>query len=220
MLQTYISAGDICLEQIDAMKYLGVHLDRFLTFDAHTEKIEKKVSQRTRLLWKMRSFISQNLAKYLYQTLINPIFTYCDFVYDGMSKKNKDKLQISQNAALRAVKRCPMDYPLSRLHNELEIDTLEVCRQKSTLKMVYRGLNDLGPPSLNSIFKTYIPTRTLRSENQLLILPPKTNLIFTECDISHRGCIYWNQVPIETKHSTSIDTFKCKLKKYGTEAIT
>ena len=129
-------------------------------------KSEKKVSQRTRLLWKMRSFISQNLAKYVYQTLISPIFTYCDFVYDGMSKKNKNKLQINQNAALRALERCPLDYQLNRLHNKLKIDTLAVARQKSTLKMVYRGLSNSGPPSLNSMFCKYTPARTLRSDNQ------------------------------------------------------
>ena len=113
-----------------------------------------------------------------------------------------------------------MDYPLKRLYEELEIDTLAVSRQKSNLKMVFRGLSNSGPPNLNSMFEQYIPAKSLRSENQSLILLAKTNLIFTEWDIAYRGCVYWNQVPLETKQSTSIKNFKCKFKKYGTVAIT
>ena len=44
--------GGMNLEQVEIMKYLGVHLDRHLTFDAHIDNICKKNDQRTRLLWK------------------------------------------------------------------------------------------------------------------------------------------------------------------------
>ena len=199
---------------------LKANKTKVVLFCSHVEKVCKNVSQGTRMLWKMRSFISQNLAKYLYQTLIIPIFTYCDFIYDSTSQCNKNQIQVSQYAAFRAIKRCPFDFPTERLHTELEIDTLAISRQKSTLKMVFRGLVNSGPPELNSLFEAYVPSRSLRSESQLLILSPKTNLQFKEWDIAIRGCIYWNQVPFETKQCTSIEQFKTKLKKQGTEAIT
>ena len=74
------------------MKYPGLHIDKFLSFDVHIDKIVKKVNQRNRILWKLSNFIPETLAKYLYQTQIHPIFSYCDFLYDGTSVANKQKL--------------------------------------------------------------------------------------------------------------------------------
>ena len=85
----------------------------------------------------MRNFIPLQLARYL---------------YDGCSMQLKNKLQVSQNSALMAVKRCLGDHPTQPLHDELEVDYLAVCRQKSSLKMVFRGLMNAGPPELNNIF--------------------------------------------------------------------
>ena len=94
------------IEEVDTFKYLGLYLDRHLCFDDHIDKIIRKVNQRTGFLWRMRNFINQPLAKYLYQSLIHPVFQYCDFIYDGCTITLKNKLQVTQNAALRAVRKC------------------------------------------------------------------------------------------------------------------
>ena len=73
-----------------------------------------------------------------------------------------------------------MDYPTAHLFSELMIDKLDVARQKSTLKIVYRGVHDQGPDNLNELFNIYTPGRHLRSENQLLLLPPVTRTKFAE----------------------------------------
>ena len=123
-----IKSGTTVIETDASMKYLGVHLDNNLTFDDHINNISKKVSQRTRLLWKMRNFISLDLAKYLYTTSIQPVFIYCDFIYDGTSKTNKQKLQICQNSALRAVKNCRLDYPTTTV-NDHGVALIHFCLQ-------------------------------------------------------------------------------------------
>ena len=101
-----LTDNDIEIQMVDTVKYLGMHLDRFLTFETHVDKVTKKANQCTKMTWKMRSFIDENLAKYLYKSLIHPIFGYCDFIYDGCNKGLAKKLQIPQNNALRVVKKC------------------------------------------------------------------------------------------------------------------
>ena len=108
--------------QADNMKYLGLFVDKHLSFDSHIEYILKKVNQCNRILWKMRAFITEGLAEYLYKTLIQSISGYCDFIYDGSSHAYKAKLQMAQNASLRAIKRRKQEYPMHKLHKELEID--------------------------------------------------------------------------------------------------
>ena len=71
-----IRIGNEILEEVDTMKYLGVNIDKHLSFDKHTDSVVHISNQRTRLLWKMRSYISEDLAKYLYTTL----FIHCSLI--------------------------------------------------------------------------------------------------------------------------------------------
>ena len=163
----------------------------------------------------MRSFIDENPAKYLYNTLIHPLYGYCDFIYDGCNQSQENILQIAQNNALRAVKKCQRDYPTSLLHSNLMIDDLKTCRIKSTLKIVYREVHNQGPPELNQLFNLYIPGRSLRSEQNLCLTIPRTNTKFSERDIAFTGCHYWNSVSYDIKNVSSLNQLKNKLKPYG-----
>ena len=58
-----IMGGDIAIEQLSSIKYLGIFVDETLSFKEHIDYIGKKVRQRTGVLRKMRGFITQNLAK-------------------------------------------------------------------------------------------------------------------------------------------------------------
>ena len=92
------------IEQTDEVKYLGLHVDPCLNFDSHIAKICSKMKVRTKLLWCIRSFISKDLAFTLYRSLIEPHLLYCNFILEGTSSTNKQKVQVQQNNALRAVK--------------------------------------------------------------------------------------------------------------------
>ena len=74
---------------------------------------------------------------------------------------NSIKLQVLQNRVLRAVKKCPPDYQTKSLHNSLEIDYPETSRVKSTHKLIYRGVNNMGSSNLNNMFDIYEPRRQL-----------------------------------------------------------
>ncbi len=115
-------------------KYLGVVLDPHLTFRLHAEHISKKCKQRVSMLWRMRNFISENLALSLYNSLIKPVFTYCDFVYDGCGKAVSKQLQVMQNSALRAMKGINGRYSATALHLDLHVPWLDVTRKNSALK--------------------------------------------------------------------------------------
>ena len=84
-----------------------------------------------------------------------------------------------------------------------------------TLKVVYRGVTDDGPPELNNLFNIYQPNRTLRSQDQMLLLLPKTRLIVTEKDIAVRGCKYSNPIRNSINNSSNMIDFTCIIKPYS-----
>ncbi len=202
-----INSGEISIESVTEMKYLGITLDKHLSFETHINKIINNVTQRTCILWKIRSYILESLAQYLYITLIHPLYQYCDFILDGCTATLQNRVKVSQNSALRAVKTCGPDYPTQKLHDDLMIDYLKTSQQKSTLKIVYRGVQDLGPDNLNNLFEIYQPTRSLRSESKNLLLPPVSRTKFSEADIAIRGCKYWNPLNDDYKTCETLEQF-------------
>ena len=97
--------GNRYIDQVSEYKYLGIWLNPHLKFETHMSKVCSKVKARTGILWHvhMHPFIGQSLAHDLYNSLIEPHFTFGDVIYDGGAKKGKIKLQSHQNMALRAV---------------------------------------------------------------------------------------------------------------------
>ena len=150
----------------------------------------------------------------LYVSLIHPHILYCDFVIDGATITEKKKLQTQQNSALRAVCNVDYGYPTAKLFSDVSVDNVSVCMMKTCCKIVYRGLNNMGPPAINDMFEYYTPSRELRSGEALLATVQRCKTQFGTKNLRIRGPSYWNQLPHSIKCSTSIDTFKQNIKAY------
>ena len=66
-----IANNSTTLECVDTFKYLGLTVDKNLSFAEHTEVIKRKVDQQTGLLWKVISFISKDRVNGLTARLLN-----------------------------------------------------------------------------------------------------------------------------------------------------
>ncbi len=200
------------IEQVTQFRYLGVELDSTLKFDKHVDYLRKKVNQRTRLLWKMRSYISKELALALYNSLIDPLFLYCNYVYDGMSLTSKRSVQVLQNSALRAVAKVNKRYSATALHDELQVEWLDIQRAKSTCTEVYKFTNGKGPQSLTDVFTPVANRRTLCSNAKICHEISRVKTKFSEKDFVYRGKKYWEKLPAPIQRSTSLEIFKSQLK--------
>ena len=209
-----LTLNDVEIECVQDMKYLGVIIDRHLTFTNHVNKLCGKIAAKIGLLWRVRNFIDNNLAMKLYNSLIYPHFLYCNFILDGANMTNKNKLQIQQNNTLRAVLRSNYDVPTTKLYADAGVDKVEVCMKKTTCKIVYRGINNLGPPIYDKLFNLAVPNRELRSSEIPNAVIPICRTRFGEHNVAHRGPTYYNQLPITICSCQSIEQFKNAVNKY------
>ena len=92
---------------------------------------------------------------------------------------------------------------------------MNVMMKKSTCKLVYKGLHDMGARIYCDMFNYVEHERNLRSSDQLLAIVPKTNTKFAENNLRYRGPVYWNSLPLHLKQSTSFEQFKKGVKNYG-----
>ena len=71
-------------------EYLGVKLDKNLTFSDHFEKTIKKATSRVKLLSRIRHNISPYTAETIYKLTILPILLYCNNVFLQLGTIKKD----------------------------------------------------------------------------------------------------------------------------------
>jgi hypothetical protein len=71
-----------------------------------------------------RLYISQDTAARVYQGLIEPYFSYCAPVWNGIGSKLSDKLQKLQNRAARVITRSSYDASSSSVLEELRWNNL------------------------------------------------------------------------------------------------
>ena len=62
----------VTLESKNYIKYLGVLIDKNLTWEYHIDAITAKISKTVGLISKLRHSISRHILLYIYQTLIHP----------------------------------------------------------------------------------------------------------------------------------------------------
>jgi hypothetical protein len=63
---------------------LGVHIDERLTWHEHIQNISKKVGAGISGLRRIREFVPLSTLLTIYNSLIQPLFDYCDVVRDSL----------------------------------------------------------------------------------------------------------------------------------------
>ena len=164
-------------------------------------------------MWRVRRCINRDLAKYLYQSLIEPHYIYCQFINDACNIDMKRKLQVSQNKALHAILSVPNDYPSENLHIETGIEWLGVMRAKATCIETYKLLHNEGAIRTCSMISRYQPKRHLRSSDRVTVNKLRTRTIFAEGNLLVRGPRYWELLCDETRNAVSLNAFKNRIKR-------
>lgn len=110
------------------VKYLGVVLDKRLSFAPHIKNLINKGHQIIRSLYSLlnrNSHLSIKNKKLLYTAIIRPIITYAAPIWYSASKNSKNKVQRLQNKCIRLVLNKHWNTRIDELHALSGIETIE-----------------------------------------------------------------------------------------------
>ena len=79
--------------------YVGIHLDENLKWNEHVDKLCSKVNRSVSGLKQARDYVPLYVLHTIYKSLIQPVFDYCDIVWDNLDQGLATKLQKLQNRA-------------------------------------------------------------------------------------------------------------------------
>ena len=76
-----IKVCDDVVESVQVFKYLGVYMDINLNWHTQVKKISKKISSKIGILRRVKPFLTIDLSKTMFYTIVLPHFTYCDIIW-------------------------------------------------------------------------------------------------------------------------------------------
>ena len=77
----YASIGDELIWEENAVKLLGLIIDRELTFDTYVRTICKKASQKLTAILRLANILSEHKRKVLLKTFFESQFSYCPLLW-------------------------------------------------------------------------------------------------------------------------------------------
>ncbi|GFR92518.1 LOW QUALITY PROTEIN: reverse transcriptase-like protein [Elysia marginata] len=177
------------LQTEDTPTFLGISLDKRLTWKPHIQKINQKLDKR--LTWKphiqkinqkaiRRSQIMKKLSgtkwganskilRQVYQGYIRPVMEYASPAWSTAATSNLTSLSKTQNKNLRIVLGAIKSTPIKELHKQAEMDTLENRREQRTLTLYEKSKRNPTHPLHNILReKTKNRLKSRKSPNHVM----------------------------------------------------
>ena len=126
----------ITLYESPKIKYLGLILDKALSWKSHIFELRKKLSRAVGILYKMRSINTpKNVLLSLYYSLFHSHMSYGICVYGLADSQYTSKISLIQKKAIRIVSKAPFN-----AHTQPLFKTLGILNFSKTLELQFSML--------------------------------------------------------------------------------
>ena len=117
--------------------YLGVKMDKTLTWGPHIEDIEKKATKKLNIMRKLAGTnwgADKNILKQVYTSTVRPHLEYASTAWTTAAKSNTKKLDKVQNKGLRVITGGMKTTPLIEMEKTTGLQTLEERREERVFR--------------------------------------------------------------------------------------
>jgi len=153
------------IPQSNDVKYLGIHLDRRLTWQKHIFTKRKQLGLKVQNMYWLRgkkSELSLDNKLLIYKTILKPIWTYGIQLWGSASKSNIDIIQRFQNKILRLITDAPWYVTNETIINDLQVPS--VLEEVRNFSQTYRDRLEVHPnPYTGSLMDDDLPRRLRRN---------------------------------------------------------
>ncbi len=109
-------------DYVDSVKFLGIHIDKALSWGVHVDYITSKLSRVIFLIKQLTECISPNYIKTAYFAYFQSVFRYCLVFYGNCSRIGE--ILILQKKVVRIMSRAPLLEHCKPLYIKLQIQTV------------------------------------------------------------------------------------------------
>ncbi|GBO13214.1 putative RNA-directed DNA polymerase from transposon X-element [Araneus ventricosus] len=155
----------------DETKYLGVILDKRLTYKTHVAEVKNKVTAVNKKLYYVigkNSKLSLRNTFLLYKTLMRPIMNYASPVWGAAAKSHINKLETAQNKIARQITQVPWYVRNKQIQKELKLTPLLDYLRKLAIKF-FSNIDNSTNTDIAEIPR-YDPSEPIKRKRQRTLL--------------------------------------------------
>ena len=149
----------------------------------------------------------------LYNSLVATHFNYADTVWGGCNKTNKNKLERTQNCAIKSILGLKRRDSSQEARQTANLLTLEAKRQIHEAVFTKRAMSGKLPTSITQKYQKLTSLKTNRSSERQILAVPKHKTEYYKNSPLYRTVKTWNSVPQNLKN-TEVETFKTNYQRY------
>ena len=210
-----LTIHDKVLENKESAKYLGIIIDRHLSWNDQISDICQRLRPKIGIFGRLRHFLPFNALINVYKAIIQSTIDYGLSIWGSTNQSNTDMVQKLQNRCIRLLTGC-FDYDV---RSQEILANLNLMNVKQRLKyftglLVFKCLNSYLPyyMSDNIMLLNVGHSYNTRNDHLLYVPPSRTN--FGQRSFSSTGPTLWNSIPNTVKCATNFDKFKRNLKRF------
>ena len=201
------------IDSVDRFNFLGVLLDKHLSWDAHTNALVGKMSRTTGILNKLKLFLQQYILKTIYTSLI-----LCQLNYGILAwGHNNNRVYKLQKRAVRIISCSKFNAHSEPLLNQLNLLKVEDILKLQQLKCYHKLINRQLPGYFTCFPitpATEIHQHSTRAASKLFIT--RANHEFAKKSLRHSIIVTVNNTITSITNKTlthSLDGFSKYVKK-------
>ncbi|KAK2575239.1 hypothetical protein KPH14_012754 [Odynerus spinipes] len=147
-----IEINNVIIPQREGVKYLGIILNKKLTWGKHIQETRRKMKLLTKTFyWLINkgSKLKVNLKQQIYTSLIKPIWTYGIPLWATASRTNIKRIETEQAKILRLIRAAPWYVNNEDIRKSLQVSSVNSEVQKYSSKHKNRIENHINPTVLD-----------------------------------------------------------------------
>lgn len=200
------------INNTDQEKYLGLILDKKLTWQPHIEKIRAKLTALTGSLKSIVRCLPKRVRYTIYNTLVKPHIEYLTELWGTAPPTTLTTLQRAQNKLIKVLFHFNYLTPTTKIYKETKILNIDHAYIYHTCILIRKILLKDLHIQISFTRKKQIQKMKLRNANNLVLRPPRTN--YGKKCILYEGANLYNKLPSDIKDAKSLSTFKRLLKQH------
>ena len=158
-----LSFNDLALKNNKEVEILGKTLNRSIGFNTHIKNICKKAGQKLSVLLRIGLYLDQRKKVLLYKSVIKSQFNYCPLVSMYCSRQSNNLINRVHKRGLRLTYRNEINKEFQQILREKNEPTIHQQNLQVLMTEVYKIVNGIAPPLMNSLFNFRANTHNIRN---------------------------------------------------------
>ena len=183
----------------DNVKYLGLFLDKNLSWDFHVNQLSKKLSRANGIIAKIRHFLPTKILISVYYSIFYSHIIYGCSVWAMTTKINLDIITVLQKQCIRIINSADFNSHTNELFDKNQLLKLDDIIKAEQLKLVFNFKDNKLPKDLQNLFQLNSEIHshiTRNAKNEGIHVPQINTSSYSNKSIMYSAPVHWprNQI--------------------------